>query len=182
MRIPRFRTRAPAFFISGGITGTTANLVINNDGTTASGITISTASLNNTGTLTNSGTGAGSVLISGGIGSNVTTVAQSMHNVGPDTQRHRYLHRRNQRQQQRHATFYRRHRLPATNVVTLAAAVTGTTGGTGTNLQLNTAAGVSYPATDTLNMGSGRRLPLGSHRRQHLGHYDMGRNDHTDRQ
>ena len=60
--------------ISGGITGA-GNLTINN--TNAQTITLQTASINNTGTITNSGTGAGTTTISAVIGTNVTGVVQN---------------------------------------------------------------------------------------------------------
>ncbi len=64
--------------ISGGVTSTAAaNLILNNNSTNAAGITISTASLNNTGTVTNSGSGSGGTLISAVIGTNVTGVIQN---------------------------------------------------------------------------------------------------------
>jgi len=69
-------TNPGVFTLSGGITGT-GNLILNNNSTTASGITISTTSLNNTGTVTNSGTSTGSVAISAVIGPNVTSVIQN---------------------------------------------------------------------------------------------------------
>jgi autotransporter-associated beta strand protein len=62
--------------VSGGITGT-GNLVLNDNAATANGITLSGASVNNTGAIINSGTGTGNVLISAGIGSNVTSVFQA---------------------------------------------------------------------------------------------------------
>ena len=62
--------------ITGGITGA-QNLVLQNNGATANGVTISTVSLNNTGTVTNSGTGTGNTLISAVIGTSVTGVTQN---------------------------------------------------------------------------------------------------------
>ncbi len=62
--------------ISGGITGTKA-LVLANNSTNSAGISISTGSLNNTSTVTHSGTGTGGTLISSVIGSNVTGVTQN---------------------------------------------------------------------------------------------------------
>ncbi len=59
---------------SGGITGS-QNLILKNNGATASGLTISTGSLNNTGTITSSGTG--SILISAAIGSSITGLSQT---------------------------------------------------------------------------------------------------------
>ena len=61
---------------TGGITGA-QNLTLNNNAATTNGITVSGASLNNTGTLTNSGTGGGATLVSASIGSSVTTVTQN---------------------------------------------------------------------------------------------------------
>ncbi len=61
---------------SGGITGT-GNLTINSNGNTANPITFDTTSLNMTGSITNSGTGGGTVTISSVIGSNVTGVNQN---------------------------------------------------------------------------------------------------------
>jgi autotransporter-associated beta strand protein len=65
--------------LNGGITGT-GNLILNNNNSTADGITISTASANNTGTITNSGSGTGNVTISSAIGTNVTGVIQNSEN------------------------------------------------------------------------------------------------------
>lgn len=62
--------------ITGGITGT-QNLILDNASTNSAGITISGTSLNNTGTLTNSGSGTGGALISAVIGTNVTSVTQN---------------------------------------------------------------------------------------------------------
>jgi autotransporter-associated beta strand protein len=64
--------------VSGGITGT-GNLTLNAINNTAgTGITLSTATINPAGTITNSGaSGAGATLISGTIGSNVTRVVQN---------------------------------------------------------------------------------------------------------
>jgi len=64
-----------------GIIGT-GNLILRNDGSTANGITLSNATIgvNNTGTITNSGSGTGSVLISSAIGTNVTGVVQDSAN------------------------------------------------------------------------------------------------------
>ena len=56
------------------------NLTLQNNGATANGITISGGSLNNTGTVINSGTGASQsagVLISAAIGANVTSLTQN---------------------------------------------------------------------------------------------------------
>ncbi|OYV83364.1 MAG: hypothetical protein B7X04_04495, partial [Parcubacteria group bacterium 21-54-25] len=62
--------------VSGGTTGA-GNLILDNNSAIADGITISGASVNNTGTVTNSGTGTGSTLISAVIGANVTGVTQN---------------------------------------------------------------------------------------------------------
>jgi autotransporter-associated beta strand protein len=62
--------------LTGGITGT-GNVRINNTGSSGATTTISTASINNAGTITNSGTGTGATIISGTIGSNVTGVIQN---------------------------------------------------------------------------------------------------------
>ena len=60
--------------LSGGITGA-FNLTVNNLGT--GGTIFSTAAVNNAGTITNSGSGAGATTISSVIGSNVTSVIQN---------------------------------------------------------------------------------------------------------
>jgi len=62
--------------LSGGVTGT-GNLSLNNNGATAGGVTLSGTAVNNTGTITNSGTGTGAVVISKVIGTNVTGVVQN---------------------------------------------------------------------------------------------------------
>lgn len=67
---------AKVLTLSGGTTGT-GNLVLNNNTSIASGITVSTGSINHTGTLTNSGSGTGSTVISAVIGANVTGVIQN---------------------------------------------------------------------------------------------------------
>jgi len=61
--------------VNGGITGT-GNLILNTNATTG-GITLSVASVNNSGTITISGTAAGSTNISGGVGSNVTAITDA---------------------------------------------------------------------------------------------------------
>jgi len=61
--------------ISGAISGT-SNITLNNNSTNAAGITLGTGAFNITGTLTNSGTGTGGVLITAAIGANVTGVIQ----------------------------------------------------------------------------------------------------------
>jgi hypothetical protein len=69
-------TTGHTFTISGGITSTgTENLTL--QANAAGVITLSTAAINNSGTITNSGIGTGTVTISGGIGSNVTAVNQN---------------------------------------------------------------------------------------------------------
>ena len=65
---------------SGGITSSGAyNLVLNNNSAINGGITLSGAAIliNNTGTITNSGTGTGSTVISAIIGTNVTGVVEN---------------------------------------------------------------------------------------------------------
>lgn len=72
-------TTAGAFTVSGGIGGT-GNLILKNNSAIASGIIVQSAGVNNTGLVTNQGTGSGSVLISSVIGSNVTGVTQNSSN------------------------------------------------------------------------------------------------------
>ena len=67
---------AAALTVSGGVTGT-GNLTVDNNSATANGITFSTNSINNTGTVTNAGTGAGAETIGVVIGSNVTGVTEN---------------------------------------------------------------------------------------------------------
>lgn len=68
---------AAAFSTANGTTGT-GNLTLRNNSTnSSSSITFSTASVNHNGTITNSGSGTGSVLISSAIGTNVTGVTQN---------------------------------------------------------------------------------------------------------
>ncbi|MDD5349234.1 MAG: autotransporter-associated beta strand repeat-containing protein [Chthoniobacteraceae bacterium] len=62
--------------LSGGITGT-GDLTLQNNNATASGITLSTNPVDNSGAVINAGTAAGSVLISGGLGSHVTGFTQN---------------------------------------------------------------------------------------------------------
>jgi hypothetical protein len=62
--------------ISGGVSGT-GNVTLNNNSSTAAAVTVTSASLNNTGTVTNSGTSSGSVTITGGVGANVTGVYEN---------------------------------------------------------------------------------------------------------
>ncbi len=57
------------------------NLELNNNSAVSNGITLSGTNINNTGSITNGGTGIGSVLISGSIGANVTSLTQN----APDT-------------------------------------------------------------------------------------------------
>lgn len=59
-----------------GVTGT-GNLILRNNSAIASGITLSSVAVNNAGTVTNAGTGAGSVLLSAALGANVTAVTQN---------------------------------------------------------------------------------------------------------
>ena len=63
--------------VSSSVDGT-GNLVLNNNNSTVTsgGITLS-GTVNHIGTITSSGNGTGSTLISGGVGSNVTTITQS---------------------------------------------------------------------------------------------------------
>src|SRR5204862_3567225 len=61
---------------SGGVSGT-GNLVLNNNSATANGVQVTTAVLNNVGTVTNSGSGTGNVTISSVIGTNVTKVIEN---------------------------------------------------------------------------------------------------------
>jgi fibronectin-binding autotransporter adhesin len=63
-----------ALTISGGITGT-GNVTL--DANSAAAITVSTVSANNSGTITNAGTGSGTTTISGGVGSNVTGITEN---------------------------------------------------------------------------------------------------------
>jgi autotransporter-associated beta strand protein len=67
-------TAAASMTLSGGITGT-GNLTLNSAG--AGVITLSTAGVNNFGTITNSGAGSAANVISAPIGSNVTGVIQN---------------------------------------------------------------------------------------------------------
>jgi autotransporter-associated beta strand protein len=69
-------TTARSLTISGGITGA-FNLTLNANGTNSNDITLDTTSINNGGSITNSGTGTGTVTISSNIGTNVTGLAQS---------------------------------------------------------------------------------------------------------
>ena len=68
---------ASAFNSSSGITGTGDLTLKNNSSNSSSYITLGTASVNHTGSITNSGSGPGSVTISSVIGTNVTGVTQS---------------------------------------------------------------------------------------------------------
>src|SRR6185436_11783628 len=61
--------------VSTTATSGTGNLVLDNDSATAAGITVS-AGVNHIGTLTNAGSGAGGVTVSGVVGTNVTGVVQ----------------------------------------------------------------------------------------------------------
>ena len=67
---------ARSLTISGGITGA-FNLTLNANGTNSNDITLNTTNINNGGTITNSGTGTGTVTISSTIGTAVTGLAQS---------------------------------------------------------------------------------------------------------
>ncbi len=55
----------------------TGNLILNNNGVVNSGISTQFSAINNTGTITNSGTGTGSVTVAGGIGANVNAITQN---------------------------------------------------------------------------------------------------------
>ena len=63
-----------ALTVSGGVGGV-GNLILNNNSALAAGVTL--AAINNTGTITNAGTNAGTVTITGIIGTNVTGVTQN---------------------------------------------------------------------------------------------------------
>src|SRR5205814_8578192 len=63
--------------VNGGITGT-GNLILNdNNSTITNGITLSSVAVNNVGTITNSGTGTNTVLISAAIGASVLGVVEN---------------------------------------------------------------------------------------------------------
>ncbi len=64
--------------VVGGVAGT-GNLILDNDSSLAAGVSIATASVNNIGTVTNSGSGAGTaqIGITSVIGTNVTEVIQN---------------------------------------------------------------------------------------------------------
>jgi autotransporter-associated beta strand protein len=62
--------------LTGGITGT-GNLLLNNLGLAANTISITTATVNHTGSITLQGTGTGATTISGVIGANVTGITQN---------------------------------------------------------------------------------------------------------
>jgi autotransporter-associated beta strand protein len=68
---------ASAFNSSSGITGTGDLTLKNNSSNSSSYITLGTAAVNHTGSITNSGSGTGSVTISSVIGTNVTGVTQN---------------------------------------------------------------------------------------------------------
>jgi autotransporter-associated beta strand protein len=68
---------ASAFYSSSGITGTGDLTLKNNSSNSSSYITLATAAVNNTGSITNSGNGSGSVTISSVIGTNVTGITQN---------------------------------------------------------------------------------------------------------
>ena len=68
---------AASLNINGGVTGT-GDLNLKNNSATASGLKFATTAINNTGKIVNSGTGSGTVLISGAsVGSNVTEIIQN---------------------------------------------------------------------------------------------------------
>jgi autotransporter-associated beta strand protein len=62
--------------LTGGVTGS-GNLLLNNLGLAANTITLSTTTVNHTGTITLQGTSTGDTTISAGIGSNVTGITQN---------------------------------------------------------------------------------------------------------
>ena len=62
--------------LTGGITGT-GNLLLNNPGLAANTISITTATVNHSGSITLQGTATGDTIISAGIGSNVTGITQN---------------------------------------------------------------------------------------------------------
>jgi len=64
------------FTVSGGVTGT-ANLTLQEGGASSGGITLSTNSVNPTGSITNMGSGSGETTISAVIGTNVTGVTEN---------------------------------------------------------------------------------------------------------
>jgi autotransporter-associated beta strand protein len=67
--------------LQGGISGS-GNLILKNNNTMINGLTLSSASVNNVGSITNSGTGNGSSDISAVIGTNVTGVFQNSVSSG----------------------------------------------------------------------------------------------------
>ena len=76
LRIDNSNGTAGLMTFSGGFSGV-GNIAFNGTGTNGSTITLSGASVNNTGTITNIGTGSGSTAtISAVIGANVTSIAQ----------------------------------------------------------------------------------------------------------
>jgi autotransporter-associated beta strand protein len=62
--------------VTSGVTGT-GGLVLQNNSATDGGVTLTTTSVNNVGTITNSGTGTGSTTITAVIGSSVTSVIEN---------------------------------------------------------------------------------------------------------
>lgn len=66
-----------ALTIAGGITTSTGTTNLTLNANSFGSISLATASVNNSGTITNSGTGSGTTTISGGIGSNVTGIYQT---------------------------------------------------------------------------------------------------------
>ncbi|HET6249570.1 MAG TPA: autotransporter-associated beta strand repeat-containing protein [Tepidisphaeraceae bacterium] len=69
------------FTVSGGVAGT-GNLTLNNNNSGTTGLTLSTTSLNNIGTITNSGTGTAGTSITAPIATNVTGVIQNSATSG----------------------------------------------------------------------------------------------------
>ncbi|MCD6024373.1 MAG: transporter, partial [Fibrobacteria bacterium] len=70
-----------AIAFTGGIGGT-GNLILNNNGTAPDGISITSGSVNNDGTVVNSGSGTGNILIGSVIGTNVDGVIQNSATSG----------------------------------------------------------------------------------------------------
>lgn len=65
------------FTLSAGVANTAGNLIMNNNSSITGGLTLSTGDINNIGTITNSGSGSGSTIISAIVGASVTGVIQN---------------------------------------------------------------------------------------------------------
>ena len=65
------------FTLSAGVANTAGNLILNNNSSITGGLTLSTSDINNIGTITNSGSGSGSTIISAIVGASVTGVIQN---------------------------------------------------------------------------------------------------------